>query len=85
MVQKIFGSKFHITFPNRRRREDSTCGVGVWPTNQQNRYQTLGVDVRISYHSDVSNMINSCVWNNQSKKLFYLKFKHNCKFNVFYL
>lgn len=54
VVQKVFGSKFHITFPNRRRREDSTCGIGIWPTNQSEKYQTMGVDVRASYYSDVS-------------------------------
>lgn len=58
IVQKIFGSKFHITFPNRRRREDSTCGIGIWPTNQNERYQTLGVDVRASYYSDVSDAVD---------------------------
>lgn len=58
IVQRVFGSKFHITFPNRRRREDSTCGIGIWPTNQNERYQTLGVDVRASYYSDVSDAID---------------------------
>ena len=54
IVQKVFGSKFHISFPKRRRQEDSTCGIGIWPTTQNNRFQTLGVDVRVPYNEEVS-------------------------------
>ncbi|XP_061188852.1 uncharacterized protein LOC133197029 [Saccostrea echinata] len=53
IVQKIFGSKFHITFPNRRRSEDSTCGAGVFPSTTNERYQTIGVDVQVSYKTKI--------------------------------
>ncbi|XP_062588035.1 uncharacterized protein LOC134249704 [Saccostrea cucullata] len=61
IVQKIFGSKFHITFPNRRRSEDSTCGAGVFPTTTNNRYQTIGVDVQVSYKTKILCPLNGKV------------------------
>ncbi|XP_061168901.1 uncharacterized protein LOC133178169 [Saccostrea echinata] len=69
IIQKIFGSKFHITFPKRRRVEDSTCGVGVWPTNTNGRYQTLGVDVRIGYNADIRCPVNGEVFRENNRVL----------------
>ncbi|XP_062572081.1 uncharacterized protein LOC134234050 [Saccostrea cucullata] len=67
IIQKIFGSKFHIKFPKRRRNEDSTCGVGVWPTNTNGRYQTLGVDVRIGYLADIRSPVNGEVFKENNR------------------
>lgn len=83
IILKIFGSKFHITFPNRRRRDDSTCGIGVWPTNQNKRYETLGVDLQVSYNSDVSFSLRitvtislcQCKFSRDPRKRFYVGFE----------
>ncbi|XP_062614230.1 uncharacterized protein LOC134275967, partial [Saccostrea cucullata] len=69
IIQRIFGSKFHITFPKRRRVEDTTCGVGVWPTNTNGIHQTLGVDVRIGYNAEIRCPVNGEVFKENNRVL----------------
>ncbi|KAK3094096.1 hypothetical protein FSP39_024081 [Pinctada imbricata] len=45
LVEKVFGPKFHVNFPSRRRDPVSDCGQGVWPTTTNGKYSTEGVDV----------------------------------------
>ena len=45
LVEKVFGPKFHVDFPSRRRDIAGDCGQGLWPTDTNGKYTTLGVDV----------------------------------------
>lgn len=80
VTQKIFGSKFHITFPNHRRRQDSTCGVGVWPTNQNEKYQTIGVDVQVTEYSDVSYCFD--IFENKEAFFFFYNVNKICLLSI---
>ncbi|XP_061168902.1 uncharacterized protein LOC133178171 [Saccostrea echinata] len=68
IVQKVFGSKFHVKFPKRRRNEDPSCGIGVWPSTMNGIYQTKGVDVRASFYSDIRSPVNGFIFS-ENKRL----------------
>ncbi|XP_069134802.1 uncharacterized protein [Argopecten irradians] len=69
MIQKIFGPKFNIKFPTRRREEDATCGQGVWPTDSAGMYNTTGVDVILNKRSTVPCPVNGMVYKKSATQL----------------
>ena len=63
LVQKIFGPKFHIKFPYARRAETEDCGQGIWPTDSNGMYTTLGVDILARKGEKVVNIADEvCHW-----------------------
>ncbi|XP_060074374.1 uncharacterized protein LOC132554093 [Ylistrum balloti] len=69
MIQKIFGPKFNIKFPTRRREENAQCGQGVWPTTTAGLYKTTGVDVHLNRGSKVRCPVNGMVYKKSSTRL----------------
>ncbi|XP_069134862.1 uncharacterized protein [Argopecten irradians] len=69
MIQKIFGPKFNIKFPTRRREEDAKCGQGVWPTDSAGLYKTTGVNVILNRRSRVPCPVNGMVYKRSSTQL----------------
>ena len=53
-IQKVFGPKFHLSFPTKRRPEDKKCKAGTFPTDTDGRYKTKGVDLIIGAKQSVS-------------------------------
>ncbi|XP_033747032.1 uncharacterized protein LOC117332256 [Pecten maximus] len=69
MIQKIFGPKFNIKFPTRRREENAQCGQGVWPTDTAGMYKTTGVDVHLNRGSKIPCPVNGMVYKKSSTQL----------------
>ncbi|KAK3093639.1 hypothetical protein FSP39_018327 [Pinctada imbricata] len=69
LVEKVFGPKFHMDFPARRRNEVPECGQGIWPTTSNGKYSTLGVDVEIELGENVVCPVNGIVRRNGDGKV----------------
>ncbi|XP_053407458.1 uncharacterized protein LOC123547213 isoform X2 [Mercenaria mercenaria] len=58
LVQKVFGPKFHRSFPTERRKGKGGCKDGVWPTTTQDTYQTTGVDLALGKGQSIVMPVN---------------------------